>query len=128
MTDHEYHKTQADHCVFVKKFDGGDFLILLLYVDDMLIVGRDSKKIGSLKKVLSKSFAMKDMGPVKQILGMHIVRDESKRLLWLSQEKYVKKVLQRFSMSDAKPVGSTLPTNYKLPGSNARRQRWKKLR
>ena len=54
MTDHGYHKTQADHCVFVKKFDGGDFLILLLYVDDMLIVRQDPKKIGSLKKALSK--------------------------------------------------------------------------
>ena len=40
MTNQGYHKTQADHCVFVKKFEGGDFLILLLYVDDMLIVGR----------------------------------------------------------------------------------------
>ena len=45
MTDQGYHKTQADHCVFVKKFEGGDFLILLLYVDDMLIVGRDQAKI-----------------------------------------------------------------------------------
>ena len=57
--------------LFVKKFDGGDFLILLLYVDNMLIVGQDPKKIRILKKVLSKSFAMKDMGPAKQILGMH---------------------------------------------------------
>ena len=116
MTDNGYHNTQADHCMFMKKFNGGDFLILLLYVDDMLIVGRDPKKIGSLKKALSKSFAMKDMGPAKQILGMHIVRDRTKKLLWLSQEKYVTKVLQRFSMADAKPVGSTLPTNYKLSG------------
>ena len=68
------HKTQADHCVFVKRYDGGDFLILLLYVDDMLIVGRDMKKIESLKKALARSFAMKDMGPAKQILGMHIVQ------------------------------------------------------
>ena len=81
MTDHGYHKTQADHCVIVKKFDGGDFLILLLYVDDMLIIGRDPKKIGSLKKALNKSFTMKDMGPAKQILGMHIVRDRMKKLL-----------------------------------------------
>ena len=62
MTDHGYHKTQVNHCVFVKKFDRGDFLILLLYVDDMLTFGRDPKKIGSLKKALSKLFAMKDMG------------------------------------------------------------------
>ena len=40
--------------MFVMKFDGGDFLILLLYVDDMLIVERDPKNIGSLKKALSK--------------------------------------------------------------------------
>ena len=54
MIDHGYHKTQANHCVFVKRFDRGDFLILLLYVDDMLIVGWDPKKIGSWKKDLSK--------------------------------------------------------------------------
>ena len=75
MADQGYHKTQADHCVFLKKFDVGDFLILLLYVDDMLIVERDRIKIKVLKKALSKSFSMKDMGSARQILGMHIVRD-----------------------------------------------------
>ena len=55
----------------------------------MLIVGWDPKKIRSLKKALSKSFAMKDMRPGKQILRMHIVRDRTKKLLWLSHEKYV---------------------------------------
>ena len=66
MTNHGYHKTQADYCVFVKKFDRGDFLILLMYVDGMLIVGRDPKKIEILKKARSKLFAMKDMGPVSK--------------------------------------------------------------
>ena len=61
-----FHKTQADQHVFVKKYDGGDFLILLLYIDDMLIVGQDPKKFGSLKRALSKSFAMKDMDPAKK--------------------------------------------------------------
>ena len=55
-------------------------------------------KIRVLKKALSRSFSMKDMGPAKQILGMHIVRDRTMRLLWLSQEKYVTKVLQRFDI------------------------------
>ena len=67
MTDQGYHKTQADHCVFVKKFEGGDFLILLLYVDDMLIVGRDQAKIRTLKKALNRTFSMKDLGPARQI-------------------------------------------------------------
>ena len=105
MTDQGYHKMQADHCVFVKKFEGGDFLILLLYVDDMLIVGRDQAKIQMLKKALNRTFSMKDLGLARQILGMHIIRNRSKKQLWLSQERYVTKVLQRFNMSEAKPVG-----------------------
>ena len=47
MVDHGFNKMKADHCVFVKKYDGGDFLILLLYVDDMLIVEQDLRKIRS---------------------------------------------------------------------------------
>ena len=114
--------------MFVKKFDGGDFVILLLYVDDMLIVGHDQTKIRMLKKALNQSFSMKDLGSVRQILGIHIVWDQTKKLLWLSQEKYMTKVLQRFSMADAKWVRSTLPTNYKLFGKQNPRQRQRKLR
>ena len=62
MMEHRFYKT---HCVFVKRYDEGDFLILLLYVDDMLIVGQDMKKIVSLKKALGKSFAMKGLGLAK---------------------------------------------------------------
>ena len=101
------------------KFDGGDFLILLLYVDDMLIVEWDRIKIKMLKKALSGLFSMKDMGPTRQILGMHIIWDRMKKLVWLSQEKYVTKVLQRFNTVDAKPVRSTLPTNCQLFGKQS---------
>ena len=45
MTNNGYHKTKADHCVFVKKFKGGYFLILLLYTDDMLIGRCDHMQI-----------------------------------------------------------------------------------
>ena len=98
MTGLGYHKAQPDHCVFMKRYAEGDFIILLLYVDDMLIVGNGTKRIALLKKALSKSFAMKDLGPAKQILGMKISRDRSKKLLWLSQERYIEKVLERFNM------------------------------
>ena len=87
---------------------------MLLYVDDMLIVGHDSKKISALKKALSKSFAMKDLGSAKKILGMKITRDRSKKLLWLSQESYVEKLLKRFNMHKAKPVNTPLAGHFKL--------------
>ncbi len=72
MEGHGYSKNSSDHCVYVKKFSDGDFIILLLYVDDMLIVGHDTKKIESIKKDLNRSFVMKDLGPAKKILSMSI--------------------------------------------------------
>ena len=81
MTNLGYHNAQADQCVFMKRYVDGDFIILLLYVDDMLIVGNSTKRIALLKKTLSKSFAMKDLGSTKQILGMKIYRDRSEKKL-----------------------------------------------
>ena len=117
MTEHGYSRTTSDHCVFVKKYTDGNFIILLLYVDDMLIVGQDMSKISKLKSELSKSFAMKDLGPAKQILGIRIVRNRSHGLIWLSQENYVKKVLERFNMDKAKPVNCPLAGHFKLSSS-----------
>ena len=107
-----YKKTTSDHCVFVKMLGDDDFIILLLYVDDMLIVGRNVSRINNLKKELSKSFAKKDLGPAKQILGLKIARDRVAKKIWLSQKKYIEKVLQRFSMDGAKAVGCPLTNNF----------------
>ena len=59
MMSHGYNRTTSDHCVFIRKFSDDDFIILLLYVDDMLIIGHNSSKIYKLKRELSKSFSMK---------------------------------------------------------------------
>ena len=67
-----------------------------------------------LRKALSKSFSMKYLGSAKQILGMKISRDRSKKLLWLSQERYIEKVFGSFSMKDAKYVTSLLVDHHKL--------------
>ena len=66
---------------FIQKFSDDDFIMLLLYVDDMLIVDRNISRINSLKKQLSESFTIKDLGPTKQILGMKIVKDRGIRKL-----------------------------------------------
>ncbi|GLU05736.1 hypothetical protein SLE2022_228170 [Rubroshorea leprosula] len=114
MRQYGYKRTSSDHCVFVKKVFANDFVILLLYVDDMLIVGQNASRIKKLKQELSKSFAMKDLGPTKQILGMMINRDRAFRKLWLSQEKYIARVLQRFAMDKAKVVSTLLAMHFKL--------------
>ncbi|KAL6323541.1 hypothetical protein AAG906_039119 [Vitis piasezkii] len=79
-----FKRCEADHCCYVKSFDNS-YIILLLYVDDMLIIGFDIEKINNLKKQLSKQFAMKDLGAAKQILGMRIIRDKANGTLKLSR-------------------------------------------
>ena len=81
MVSHEYKRTDTNHCVYFRKFTDGNFIILLLYVDDMSITGNDSKLIGKLKERLFKSFDMKDLGPAKQMLGMRITRDRKAKKL-----------------------------------------------
>ena len=114
MISHGYNRTTSDHCVFTKRFSDDDFIILLLYVDDMLIIDHDASKIEKLKRELSKSFAMKDLGYAKQILGMKISHDRKNEKLWLSQEAYIEKILERFNISKAKIVGSPLAGHFKL--------------
>ena len=76
MGEQGYKKTTSDHCVFVQKFSDDDFIILLLYVDDILIVGRNPSRIANLKKQLSKSFSMKDLGPAKKFWVSEFVETE----------------------------------------------------
>ena len=90
---------EADHCCYVKFLDNS-YIILQLYVDDMLIVGFSTEKINNLKKRLLEKFAIMDLGATKQILGMKITRDKANATLKLSQIEYVKKVLSSFNMNE----------------------------
>ena len=92
-----------DHCVYVKR-TCGKFAILSLYIDDILIVGSDKEYLMDIKRWLSTHFDMQDMGEANYILGVKIKRYCSKKILALSQENYIQKILERFLMSSCKPV------------------------
>ena len=73
-------RSKVDHCVYFKLI--GDCVIyLVLYVDDMLLVGNDKEINQDLKTLLSSKFDMKDLGATNYILGMEIKRDQAKRKL-----------------------------------------------
>ncbi|KAL6327365.1 hypothetical protein AAG906_018967 [Vitis piasezkii] len=114
MVEHEYDRTASDHCVFVKKFSDEEFIILLLYMDDMLIVGRDTSKINKMKNELSKSFEIKDLESANRTNGK----------LWLSQESYIEKVLDKFNMGKAKPMSSPLGSHLKLSSKQSPLMKW----
>ncbi|KAK0594571.1 hypothetical protein LWI29_027750 [Acer saccharum] len=89
MQGNGYFRCNANHCCYFKKVKSS-FIILLLYVDDMLVAGADVEEINNLKKQLSSEFEMKDLGAAKQILGMRISRNEQKGTLKLSQAELSK--------------------------------------
>ncbi|GJY11344.1 retrovirus-related pol polyprotein from transposon TNT 1-94 [Tanacetum coccineum] len=107
-------RLHADPFAYFKRFGINDFIILLLYVDDMLVAGPNKDRINKLKAQLAREFEMKDLGPANKILGMQIHRDRVSRKIWLSQKSYVKKILQRFNMQDCKPISTLFTTDVKL--------------
>ena len=71
-------------------------------------------QVNILKKQLSDEFDMKDLGVAKKILEMKIIRERSVGKLFLSQQIYIEKVLQRFNMNNAKSVTVSLAIHFKL--------------
>ena len=82
MVSQNFIRSEYDHCVYFKSFNG-IFIILVLYVDDMLIASKIMVEINRLKAQLSRTFDMKDLGAAKHILGMEIHRDKKNGKLWL---------------------------------------------
>ncbi|CAJ2646442.1 unnamed protein product [Trifolium pratense] len=101
-------RSNYDSCVYMMKRNEKVILYLLLYVDDILMASSDKQEIQQLKEKLNGEFEMKDLGNAKRILGMDILRDRSKGELFLSQHDYLKKVVERFRMTDSKVVNTPL--------------------
>ncbi|KAL6337934.1 hypothetical protein AAG906_005399 [Vitis piasezkii] len=117
MVSHEFMRNQYDSCVYFKTLPDGSFIYLLLYVDDMLIAAKNRAEINKLKQLLSSEFEMKDLGAAKKILGMEIWRDRDAGLLYVSQQKYIEKLMQAFHMDHSKPVSTPLAQHFKFDHS-----------
>ena len=94
-------QTCGEACIY-KKVSGSSVAFLILYVDDILLIGNDIEFLDSIKGCLNKSFSMKDLGEAAYILGIKIYRDRSRRLIGLSQSTYLDKILKKFKMDQAK--------------------------
>ena len=86
MMSHDFKINECDKCVYVKKTEHG-YVIVCLYVDDMLTIGSDDKMITSTKNMLNLRFDMKDLTLIDVILGIKIKRTSDG--LILSQSHYV---------------------------------------
>jgi hypothetical protein len=70
--------------------------------------------IDTTKRWLSSNFEMKDMGEVSYVLSVKIIRDCTKRFLGLTQDTYIKKMLERYHMQDSKPMDTLVDKSLSL--------------
>lgn len=88
-------------------------IYVLIYVDDIILTGSSSSLLQSIISKLSSIFALKNLGQLEYFLGIDV-----KRLphgsLFLSQTKYIRDLLNRVGMSDAKGISTPLPGGLKL--------------
>ncbi|KAL0433712.1 UNVERIFIED_CONTAM: Retrovirus-related Pol polyprotein from transposon TNT 1-94 [Sesamum latifolium] len=90
---YDFIKNDYDPCIY-KKINGSSVAYIVLYVDNILLIGNDAKMLGDIKAWLSTQFSMKDMGEASYILGIKIYSDRSRRMLGLTQSSYIEKVHQ----------------------------------
>ncbi|GJV47845.1 RNA-directed DNA polymerase, eukaryota, reverse transcriptase zinc-binding domain protein [Tanacetum coccineum] len=97
-------QNRDEPCVYLKA-SGSNVTFLILYVDDILIMGNNIPMLQDVKSYLGKCFAMKDLGEAAYILGIKIYRDRSRRLIGLCQiaDQFVQH-FQRFLGTNEKGI------------------------
>lgn len=93
--------SDSDPSLFVKLQDG-NVVILLLYADDIIIIGSNFILVQQVIDNLGEVFDMKDIGPFTFFLGLRVTYKNNGNL-FISQSKYVKDLLNKAAMESCKP-------------------------
>ncbi|GJZ51765.1 retrotransposon protein, putative, ty1-copia subclass [Tanacetum coccineum] len=104
-------QNQDEPCVYLKA-SGSNVTFLILYVDEILIMGNNIPMLQDVKSYLGRCFAMKDLGEAAYILRFKIYKDRSRRLIGLCQSAYIKKILKQYHIENSKR--GSIPMQEKL--------------
>ena len=111
MKKYGFSQSNSDHTLFLKH-QMGKVTTLLIYVDDMIIIGNDLDEISRLRWKLATEFEMKSLGGLKYFLGIEVAR--SNHGIFISQRKYVLDLLSEVGLLDCKPVETPIVQNHRL--------------
>ena len=84
-------------------------------MDDLLLFGPNRTDIDLIKSKLSARFNMSDLGPCHFYLGIEIIRNRKERIIYLSQQAFVDKILNLFDYQSLNPVATPMEPNLELP-------------
>jgi len=112
-----FKRSDTDHRVFTKIINGKLFVIAV-YVDNFLLFLSNISHIRTVKEDLKRHFEIKDLGKAKWILQMKIQRtdmNDGMRKLIISQEQYIKTILEQHGIADYKLAKTPMAANLQLP-------------
>lgn len=105
-------RSENEYCIYIKTTKTYKIYILI-YVDDLLLAGTDEKEVNNIKDILHKTFKMKDLGLIKNFLGMIITQDITTSKITINQSNMVKSLLVKFGMQNCKPLSTPMDVNFK---------------
>ena len=94
-------QSKFDYSLFTHT-QGSSFTVLLVYVDDILLIGNNPTCVESLKKVLDDRFGLKDLGSLRYFLGLEVARTDAG--ISLNQRKYALEILKDTGFLGSKPI------------------------
>ncbi|XP_022865913.1 uncharacterized protein LOC111385730 [Olea europaea var. sylvestris] len=106
-----FHRSPNEPSLYVKKQDH-DFLIVCIYVDDLIYTGTNIRLVEDFKRKMMNEFEMTDLGVMKYFLAIQV--KQSKGEIFISQEKYTEDLLKKFHMENCKSVSTPMAANDKL--------------
>ncbi|CAI7818338.1 unnamed protein product [Closterium sp. NIES-54] len=106
-----FKKSECDHSLFLLQ-EKEQFLMLLVYVDDILLFSESAAMIERVEEMLEMQFKCSKMGDVKYYLGMHVERDLDKGVLRLHQRKYCEGLAEKYGLQDGGKPATPLPSGF----------------
>ena len=103
----------ADLCIY-KHDQGLGFVVVSLYVDDLVLFSNDLRALTSFKRQLAATFAMTDLGEAKFVLGIEVIRDRAQRTIQLSQTAYTRDVVRAYGADASNATHTPVQPGIKL--------------
>ena len=105
-----FKQSSNDPCIYT--LSGGETFIIGVYVDDVILAGKDCKQMEEIKRKLAEKFDIKDLGELKYFLGVNIKVNNGS--VWIGQPLYVEKLLKKYGMENAKAIRTPVDIGNKL--------------
>jgi Reverse transcriptase (RNA-dependent DNA polymerase) len=98
-------------CSFEEK---GETLCSYSIFDDIVLTGNDTVEMVIIKGSLATEFEIKDLGPLRYFLGIKVVSSPNE--IFLSQQKYVLKLLHETKILECRSANTPINPNHGLKG------------